>query len=148
MVDGPKNGYYAATTAAPLFRKLMETIISRYHFPPTHPDPALQLVRAAPTAPSTPTAKALERLLADKAPDNDPIPAPTSLEGVSEEAGFPKSFKMPNLRGLSLREALKLFEGNRFQVKLSGSGFVKEQTPAVGSFLEEGDKVEITLNHR
>ena len=52
---------------------------------------------------------------------------------------------MPDLRGLSAREALRTIGRIGMMPKFKGSGFVIEQQPVPGSVLVPGDAVSVTL---
>jgi cell division protein FtsI (penicillin-binding protein 3) len=55
---------------------------------------------------------------------------------------------MPDLRGLSAREALRLLSRIGLTARLSGSGFVVDQRPQAGSPLVRGDTCSLTLDRR
>ena len=46
---------------------------------------------------------------------------------------------MPDLAGLSMRNALSRIEGKGLIIKVSGNGRVVEQTPRAGAVVEKGD---------
>jgi beta-lactam-binding protein with PASTA domain len=46
---------------------------------------------------------------------------------------------MPDLTGLSMRNALSRIEGKGLIIKVSGNGKVVEQTPKPGTMVERGD---------
>jgi beta-lactam-binding protein with PASTA domain len=46
---------------------------------------------------------------------------------------------MPDLTGLSMRNALSRMEGRGIIIKVSGNGKVVEQTPRPGTVIEKGD---------
>jgi beta-lactam-binding protein with PASTA domain len=46
---------------------------------------------------------------------------------------------MPDLTGLSMRNALSRMEGKGLIIKVSGNGRVVEQTPKPGAVIEKGD---------
>ena len=52
---------------------------------------------------------------------------------------------MPDLRGLTMRKALALLEGERVRLRVAGNGIVTSQQPNPGSALKEGSEVFITL---
>jgi hypothetical protein len=55
---------------------------------------------------------------------------------------------MPDLRGLSAREALRLLSRIGMTAELSGDGFVEAQTPAPGAVLLRGDACSLHLARR
>jgi beta-lactam-binding protein with PASTA domain len=46
---------------------------------------------------------------------------------------------MPDLTGLSMRNAMNRIEGKGLIIKISGNGKVIEQTPRPGAVIERGD---------
>ena len=55
---------------------------------------------------------------------------------------------MPDLRGLSAREALQALSRIGMTAQMSGDGFVVEQSPEAGSALERGNACALTLGRR
>ncbi len=53
--------------------------------------------------------------------------------------------RIPDVRGMGLKDALFLLESRGVKVRFSGSGAVKSQTPAAGTPLKEGSVVTIEL---
>jgi hypothetical protein len=53
---------------------------------------------------------------------------------------------MPDLHGLSAREALRTLAQIGLAARLTGNGFVVDQRPAPGVPLERGETCELTLN--
>lgn len=52
---------------------------------------------------------------------------------------------MPNLIGLTSKDALKIFRESRFKLSIYGKGLVKSQNPPQGTDLEEYDIIELML---
>jgi cell division protein FtsI (penicillin-binding protein 3) len=116
MVDEPKSQYYASVVAAPLFRKIAEQ--------------SLQILnrRAVPVASAKMTA-----------PRKDVI-APTELVQSA-----PGKWLMPNLKGLTLSEAMGLLNRYVEKVEVSGNGYVTSQKPEAGSTVDEKSPVSLQL---
>jgi beta-lactam-binding protein with PASTA domain len=55
---------------------------------------------------------------------------------------------MPDLRGLSAREALKALSGIGMTAKMTGDGFVLGQDPEAGGALVRGNACTLTLGRR
>ena len=55
---------------------------------------------------------------------------------------------IPDLRGLSARDAVLVLGPAGAAVQLAGTGLVSEQTPAPGAWIAEGDAVAIALAPR
>jgi membrane peptidoglycan carboxypeptidase len=113
VIDTPRVGpAYGGTIAAPIFKRIAEA--------------ALQQVGVAPTIhPAPPIISA-----------SNPIPAASPQEvEIVRVGGRPL---MPDLRGKSLREAMRI--SNRLGVVMAavGEGIVTEQSPAAGEAAEPG----------
>jgi beta-lactam-binding protein with PASTA domain len=52
---------------------------------------------------------------------------------------------MPDLRGLSAREAIRALTSVGMTARVTGQGFVLEQSPAPGSLLVPGDTCALKL---
>jgi cell division protein FtsI (penicillin-binding protein 3) len=52
---------------------------------------------------------------------------------------------MPDVKGMGLRDALFILEGQGLKVKYRGTGHVKNQFPEKGARLSEGQTVYINL---
>jgi beta-lactam-binding protein with PASTA domain len=55
---------------------------------------------------------------------------------------------MPDLRGLSAREALKALSRIGMTARMTGDGFVLEQSPEAGAPLVRGNSCALTLARR
>jgi cell division protein FtsI (penicillin-binding protein 3) len=129
VVDSPRaHGYYGAVVAAPIFRRIAEASLRHLGIPQTiNPPPPVLLTRHDPDAlrPTPVRAALIQRALE---------PARAGL--------------MPDLRGLSARDAVRMLTRVGMTAQLSGSGFVVEQSPAAGSPLVPGAMCALTLGRR
>ena len=57
-----------------------------------------------------------------------------------------KKGMVPNLQGLSAKDALFLLENNGLQVRLFGIGTVKKQSLEAGKKFSKGDKISLILS--
>ena len=138
MIDTPRstviNGtrqrtYTGGAVAAPIFRRIAEASL-RHLAVPRNVDPipaALSAERAAPRAMTVSTPAATM-------PRRD-IPA--------AEAGT-----MPDLRGLSAREAIHAMTRLGLEVRMQGDGLVERHDPAPGAFLAPGTVASAWMNRR
>lgn len=111
FVDEPKAPFYASQIAAPLFRRIAERslqILDR--LPKTH-------ISHADAAGNS------------RAFFADP-PARVTLQEVA-----PGKWVMPDLKGLSMREALRAVGQHVDKIKVEGQGYLKDQAPAKGALL-------------
>jgi cell division protein FtsI (penicillin-binding protein 3) len=116
MVDEPQGAYYAGKVAAPLFRR-----IASRGLPILGRVPKVAVVRAT------------QRSEGAAAIVSEP-PAPAAPTG-----------EMPDLRGLSVRDALRAIAGQA-SVDVRGSGFLFEQSPPPGAPLVAGSRVALRFS--
>ena len=83
--------------------------------------------------------------LQEPAPAAQPARAANVLSATLEPA---RNGLMPDLRGLSGREALRLLSQIGMTARLSGDGFVVDQSPTPGSSLVRGDACTLKLQRR
>ena len=67
-----------------------------------------------------------------------------TLQGVDLETQLKKGM-VPNLQGLSAKDALFLLENNGLNVKLQGFGEVKKQSLEAGTKFFKGSQIVLTL---
>ena len=119
VIDRPRVARaYGGTIAAPVFKRIAEA--------------ALQQVGVAPTLnPAPPIISASNRTVQHAAPP----PVPAQQPRIVRVDGRPV---MPDLRGLSMREAIRLANEIGVFMKTEGDGMVVTQTPLPGEFVEHG----------
>ena len=132
VVEEPQGKYYAAHVAAPLFSRVVSQ--------------ALGILRVAPEdqrIPSTVLASLPARLPAGLVPASTRRMLPVSAPRKGTEV---RSGAVPDVAGLSARQALALFAKLGVAVRLSGVGFVTSQTPAAGASCKPGDIATVFLS--
>ena len=127
IVDEPRFPYFGGEAAAPIFRRIMTA--------------ALAGAGAAPNSNYIPMKPLVEK---NRVQDK--------VMSFASAAILPKELErtegdwiMPDLRGVTAREALDLFSGKNIQLKVKGSGMVVEQMPIAGTKIKFGDLVSIRL---
>ena len=118
VVDEPKNNPYGGTTASPVFKRIAEELIQYMGIPPKSDDVGKKTTL---------------------------VKLPSLTKDKKSRTKAPSPQGMPDLRGLSMRKALSLLEGERVHVRVAGSGIVISQQPNPGSSLKDGGEVSITL---
>ncbi len=118
VVDEPQGGSYGGVVAAPIFKAIMEKIL-----------PYLQAVPKGTVVVRNGLDSSLRKEASETQPQMDGIK-------VGKGAGM---VVMPDLTGLSMRNALSRMEGRGLIIKVSGNGKVVEQTPRPGTVVEKGD---------
>ncbi len=130
MVDSPRvGGDTGGAIAAPIFKRIADASLRHLGIIPTiNPAPPVIVARNTPT-PVTPAA-------AVGMPDVRAIPANMTEAGV------------PDLRGMSAREALRELARLGLTARMHGTGVVVDQDPAAGSPLEPGATCTVVLDRR
>jgi len=144
FVDNPKPFYYGGDVAGPIFAAIMKRILQ---FAPEEEQFKISENKAAVVTTSVPNLKGLpvyaaEEYLELKDVDYDIEGEGThvvSFSNASNEInlilGNPsiETKRMPDLRGMSLREALVLIDFAQLRVKVSGRGCVSSQSIKAGT---------------
>lgn len=117
MLDEPQRDKWGGVAAAPVFKNIGEQILNCFktnirETPAFEPQPAnhLQLVAA----------------------DQSLVEDLTTLEGETDDES-----RMPDFKGLTIREALKRAKSRSVELQVSGSGWATSQIPAPGSVLDD-----------
>lgn len=128
MIDTPRNGSpYGGSVAAPIWKNIAEATLRQLGVPRTiNPIPPL-LIRTAASAIDMPL-----------------VNAPVSPV-VTETGGVPL---VPDVRGLSAREALRVLTRAGLSTRVAGSGVVSAQLPEAGTPLERGASISLQLRRR
>ncbi|MBM3778905.1 MAG: PASTA domain-containing protein [Acidimicrobiia bacterium] len=128
VVDTPrKMPPYGGTVAAPIFSRIAEAALRRAGIPPAL-DPSPQVLVAT------------HRQAPEAAVRATPAIVPVSRrEGRAEPV-------VPDLRGLSGRDALRVMVRLGFPTRLHGHGLVVEQHPDPGTPIEEGVQAALWLD--
>lgn len=159
-IDEPHGVYYASETAAPLFREVLNAVANRFSLPTKGDVPPLVAANqveasASPLAPPIiePADMPIEATVS-KSTDSVEMSQAYALPVQSEapelkwygaDSGSRFLWKMPQLRGLTPREAIQTLKGRHFQLDIRGVGLVLKQIPEEGKVLADGDTVRLTL---
>jgi cell division protein FtsI/penicillin-binding protein 2 len=125
LIDTPHNGSaYGGIVAAPIWKNIAEATLRQLGVPRTiNPVPPL-LITSAATAINAPTV-------------NAPIvPIVTEASGEST---------VPDVHGLSVREALRVLGRAGLTTRVAGDGVVTSQMPEAGAPLERGAVISLQL---
>ena len=108
VIDEPQGGNYGGVVAAPIFKAIMEKVL-----------PYLQVV---------PKGTIVVKNVLDSAPRKEAPGTQPLIDGIKVGKGA-GTIVMPDLSGLSMRNALSRMEGRGLIIKVSGNGKVVEQAP-------------------
>ena len=131
MVDSPRlGGDTGGAIAAPIFKRIADASLRQLGITPTiNPAPPV-LVARHDSVPMTPTAGPIAS------------PAVLAIPASMTEAG------LPDLRGLSARDALRELARIGLSARMDGTGVVVDQQPPAGSPIEPGATCTLVLNRR
>jgi cell division protein FtsI (penicillin-binding protein 3) len=122
VVDTPRNGYYyGGSVSGPIFKRIADASLRHLGVAPTVFPPPPVLV------------------------DRDAVPEPAAPQVITVSA-VDDGHTMPDLRGLSAREALRRLAARRIPARLQGAGLVVAQTPAPGAPLDAATTCALVLD--
>jgi cell division protein FtsI (penicillin-binding protein 3) len=158
IINSPSNGiYYGGLVAGPVFKEIAEKV---YSSSVDFIDPINNRQNILTKIPTTVKTQNDEMMLASKAlkiqtkssvsengyvSRNQNDSTSISLQSVNLESQLRKGI-VPNLNGLSAKDALFLLENSGFHVKLYGIGSVKKQSIEAGQRYNKGDKITLILS--
>jgi cell division protein FtsI (penicillin-binding protein 3) len=133
VIDSPHTkGHTGGAVSAPIFKRIAES--------------ALMYLGVGPNLNAPPPVLVARRSAQDESEGAaQPARAASVLSATLEPA---RNGLMPDLRGLSAREALRLLSRIGMTATMTGDGFVLEQSPAPGSALVRGEACALTLARR
>lgn len=128
VIDSPHaRGYYGGPIAGPVFQRIAEATLRHLGVPPTLNAPPPVLV-----------ARRTER--------TDVQPARNQRDASIVHVGASGDVRdLPDFRGLSAREALRILTKIGLTARLTGNGAVTSQMPAPGTPIEPGMAFELRL---
>jgi cell division protein FtsI (penicillin-binding protein 3) len=134
VMDSPHGarGHFGGSVSAPVFKRIAEQALTYLGVGPNlNAPPPVLVTRHDPR----------------REESISPQPARTAavLTAVMEPA---RAGLMPDLRGLSAREALRILARIGMAARMTGDGFVVEQSPEAGLPLERGDTCAVRLGRR
>src|SRR5688572_11832339 len=128
VIDSPHaHGYYGGPIAGPVFQRIAEATLRHLRVPST--------LNAAPPV-----------LVTRRTGFPDIQPARVRRDASIVRVGADEGLRdLPDLRGLSAREALRVVTKMGLTARLTGSGVVASQTPAPGTPIEPGMACDLKL---
>jgi len=118
IVDEPQGDSYGGVVAAPIFKAIMEKVL-----------PTLNVI---------PKGTVIVKNDLDSTPRKEASGDQPLIDGIKVGKGMERVV-MPDLTGLSMRNALSRMEGKGLLIKVSGNGKVVDQVPRPGAVIEKGD---------
>ena len=118
VIDEPQGNNYGGVVAAPIFRAIIEKVLSYLHV--------------------VPKGTMIVKNEIDLTPQKAIWVNPPIIDEVKVGKGA-GTIVMPDLTGLSMRNALSRMEGKGLIIRVLGNGKVVEQNPRPGTVIEKGD---------
>ena len=129
MIDSPRSSIYGGSVAAPIFKRVAEA--------------TLRYLGVAPTADRTPSTLVAETR--PQAPERQPVAILEKGSHTPSVSNGALSETVPDLIGLSAREAIRQLFKAGLTPRVIGDGFVTSQDPGPGTPIEQVAVVELAL---
>lgn len=152
VIDEPRGAYHGGDVAAPVFREIAEQVLPALSVAPDtemKPVPgAIDLIAQTPRAAalSAEFREELERERQQRGATLPQVERAALGAGTSEvvyAASTRRGVLMPDLRGRSLRDAVRICSQLGLQLEARGEGQAVQQSPAAGAEVESGQVVRI-----
>jgi cell division protein FtsI (penicillin-binding protein 3) len=152
VVNAPSNGvYYGNLVAGSVFKEISDKVYAKNFYRDFTPENKDDIKITAPEA-GNGYREDINEVLKNlkvryrRTSDNEWVKTQESadtirLAGVKISKGL-----VPDVRGMSLRDAVYLLENSGLRVKYSGKGRVLQQSPEHGARYSEGGIVSLTMN--
>lgn len=128
VIDAPRaRGYYGGPIAGPVFQRIASATLRHFGVPPSLNAPPPVLVARLGEHPE------FRQASADR------------VASIVQATGSADTRDLPDLRGLSAREALRALTRIGLTARMKGDGIVSSQKPAPGTPIEPGMACELSL---
>lgn len=151
MIDEPRNGdYYGANVAGPVFREIARKVYSAdmEMVPLYKPVPSLEISRPVTRLASQSNAEAVYRHLevaAAKEAEGTWVKLKQNGTRVELTPMEIKPGRVPNVKGMSAKDAVALLETLGLRVRLNGHGKVKNQSMDPGTVIQPHKTIDLKL---
>ena len=152
VIDNPRNGYYATTVAAPVFKEIADKVYSMAYVQYGKPD--YESEKSLPISKNG-LKEDFQTIFDDLDMDLDGvrdtkgadwvITASNEAENVVVKPRRINFSTVPNVNGMGLRDAIYVLENSGLRVGVIGSGMVRQQSVRAGSEVAHGSYVQIVL---
>lgn len=158
IINSPSNGiYYGGLVAGPVFKEIAEKVYSASLDFIEPINNKQNLLTRAPETIKTKEGELYKLCKAFALPETseaestkyvskNPNDSTKIILTESNLESFLKKGLIPNLQGLSAKDALFLLENNGLHVRLFGVGTVKKQSIEAGKKFNKGDKISLILS--
>jgi cell division protein FtsI (penicillin-binding protein 3) len=149
VMDAPKKGgYHGAQAAGPTFTRVAEAALRHLGVPPTiNPEPTVLVERRDPSE-AGPVARAGAGAASAASAAAAALATAATYKPAIDNAAAARDGLMPDVRGLSAREALRVLAAVGIEARLSGDGFVATQEITPGTAIERGQTCGLVLRRQ
>jgi len=152
VIDEPEGAYHGGDVAAPVFREIAEQVLPELSVVPD------TVIKSAPPLIAE-TSRPTPQQAAQRAADTEQreatlprvVPAQSYAAGVKEvvlAVATNRGAVMPDLRGQSVRDALRTCARLGLRLEAHGEGLAVQQYPAAGSDIDAGQVVRVDFARR
>ncbi len=159
VIDEPVGAYHGGDVAAPAFREIAESVLPYMNVvPDAEPKPpAVDQQMIAQARWAQPTVSVGARSSARRPQENDKVESPMWLPEVEPARGADAAtrgeivyaaatdgaLRMPDLRGRSVRDAIRICAPLGLHLEARGDGRAEQQQPVAGASVEAGQVVRV-----
>ena len=151
VIDEPEGAYHGGDVAAPVFREIAEQILPELNITPdTEVNNVPSLI--AETSKPSPQQMKEDAAQTERRETLPQVVASNSFAGRTNEVVFARATNrgalMPDLRGQSVRDALRTCAQLGLKLEARGDGLAAQQYPAPGTEIDSGQTVRVDFARR
>lgn len=148
VINDPKNGYYGAAVAGPVFREIADKVFSADM--EMNQLPPVKLASTAKPVIKAGNARALKQVYGKLGVKGTPVADSNGFDSDTSDRPVGQLAKrkvltVPSVTGMDLSDALYVLGNAGYKVAVHGSGLVKSQSVSGGSIIPKGSKIAIEL---
>jgi len=148
VINDPKNGYYGAAVAGPVFREIADKVFSSDM--EMNQLPPVKFASTVKPVIKSGNAKALKQVYGKLGVKGTPVPDSNGFDSDTSDRPMgqlakKKILTVPSVTGMDLSDALYVLGNAGYKVAVHGSGLVKTQSVTGGSIIPKGSKISIEL---
>jgi cell division protein FtsI (penicillin-binding protein 3) len=152
VIDEPMGAYHGGDIAAPVFREIAEQILPELNVTPDTEVKSVPSLIAGISKPSPQQVKEEAAQIELRAETLPQVVGSKSFAGRTSEVVFAMATNrgalMPDLRGQSVRDALRMCAQLGLKLEARGDGFATQQYPAAGTEINSGQRVRVDFARR
>jgi cell division protein FtsI (penicillin-binding protein 3) len=152
VVNAPSNSvYYGNLVAGPVFKEISDKVYSTRFFKGYIAENKEDKAKSAPDAGNgyrddISTVFRNLNIKYRRSADDDWVATRESGDTIRLVGVTPAQGQVPDVRGMTLRDAMFMLENSGLRVKFNGKGRVRRQSPEHGAKIYEGSVVSLDLN--